>query len=382
MPFPRRSFRSAPRVAAPAPPFPVRTFCPRSSYPFHSKLKVAMPALLDASPLGRVGDRPVRSLDAIQAAVAPDLAAFQAYFHAAMKGKSGLLGVVTQYVLRQKGKQIRPLLVLLSARAAGGVTDATHRAASLVELLHTATLVHDDVVDDAERRRGLFSINALWKNKVAVLFGDFLLSRGLLLALDAKDYDTLHLLSDAIRRMSEGELLQIEKTRHLDLDEATYFQIISDKTASLISACTASGAKSAGADDATVAAMHAFGEKLGLAFQIRDDLFDYGLEDVGKPLGIDVQEKKLTLPLIHALREAPASERREVLALVRRKKKGGDAAAKAVARFAEARGGLVYAQTRMLDLAQEALDTLAALPPSPARDALADLTRFAVYRSK
>lgn len=332
-------------------------------------------------PLGRVADRPVRSLDAVQALVADDLAAFRAFFDAAMRGKSGLLNAVIRYVLAQKGKQIRPLLVLLAARAAGGVTDATHRAASLVELLHTATLVHDDVVDDAERRRGLFSINALWKNKVAVLFGDFLLSRGLLLALDAKDYDTLHLLSDAIRRMSEGELLQIEKTRHLDLDEATYFKIISDKTASLISACTAAGATSAGASPEIVDALHTFGEKLGLAFQIRDDLFDYGLDDVGKPLGIDVQEKKLTLPLIYALREAAPKERRAVLALVRAKKKGNDAA-RTVARFADAKGGLAYAQERMLELAQEALDALGVLKPSPARDALADLTRFAVYRTK
>ncbi|MBE2187660.1 MAG: polyprenyl synthetase family protein [Rhodothermales bacterium] len=336
---------------------------------------------VEPAPLGRVADRPVRSLDAVQVLVADDLAAFRAFFHEAMRGKSGLLNAVIRYVLAQKGKQIRPLLVLLAARASGGVTQATHRAASLVELLHTATLVHDDVVDDAERRRGLFSINALWKNKVAVLFGDFLLSRGLLLALDAKDYDTLHLLSDAIRRMSEGELLQIEKTRHLDLDEATYFKIISDKTASLISACTAAGATSAGASPEIVGALHTFGEKLGLAFQIRDDLFDYGLEDVGKPLGIDVQEKKLTLPLIYALREASPKERRDVLALVR-KKKTGDAAARAVAQFAETKGGLAYAQERMLELAQEALDALDVLEPSPARDALADLTRFAVYRTK
>jgi octaprenyl-diphosphate synthase len=189
------------------------------------------------------------SLDRPMAVVAGERAAFERYFREAMRAESGLLDKVTQYVLRQKGKKIRPLLVLLSAKACGGVTDATNRAAALVELLHTATLVHDDVVDDAETRRGFFSINALWKNKVAVLFGDFLLSRGLLLALDAKDYETLHLLSDAIRRMSEGELLQIEKTRHLDLDEPTYFRIISDKTASLLSACTAAGARSAGADD-------------------------------------------------------------------------------------------------------------------------------------
>ncbi len=323
--------------------------------------------------------RAARSLREIEAVVGDELGAFREHFRRAMRSDVRLLDLVTRFVLRQKGKQMRPLLVLLSAKAAGGITEGTHRAAALVELLHTATLVHDDVVDDAERRRGFYSVSALWKRKVAVLFGDFLLSRGLLLALDAKDYDTLHLLSDAIRRMSEGELLQIEKTRHLDLDEPTYFRIISDKTASLISACTASGARSAGADDATVARMRAYGESLGLAFQIRDDLFDYGLDDVGKPLGIDVQEKKLTLPLIYALREGTPGERRDVLALVR-KKSQTRADARRVADFAVERGGLDYARTRMRALADDARGHAAGLPPSPAREALIDLVTFAVER--
>src|SRR5690606_6924692 len=189
------------------------------------------------------------------------------------------------YVLRQKGKEIRPTLVLLSAALCGGVTEQSYRAAALVELLHTATLVHDDVVDDAERRRGVFSINALWKNKVSVLFGDFLLSRGLLLALENGDYDLLHVMSDAVRRMSEGELLQIEKWRHLDIDESPYFRIISDKAASLIAACTAAGAVSATRDEAVIDRLRQTGEQMGLAFQIRDDLFDFGVADVGKPLG-------------------------------------------------------------------------------------------------
>lgn len=323
----------------------------------------------------------VASLDAVQRPVADELAAFQQYFREGMRSRVGLLDKVTQYVLRQKGKRVRPLLVLLAAKATGGVTDRTLRAAALVELLHTATLVHDDVVDDAERRRGFFSINALWKNKVAVLFGDFLLSRGLLLALDAHDYDTLHLLSDAIRRMSEGELLQIEKTRHLDLDEPTYFRIISDKTASLISACTAAGARSAGADDATVERLHAFGEKLGLAFQIRDDLFDFGVEDVGKPIGIDLQEKKLTLPLIYALREAPADERKRILSIVRQKKKTR-ADTREVAAFAERRGGLAYARDTMFRLAEEARALVIDLPPTPARDGLLDLVAYTVQRKR
>ena len=230
---------------------------------------------LDGEPLTL--DRPVpTTLDDIRVPVEDDLEAFRSYFREAMRSDHMLLDKITQYVLWQKGKRIRPLLVLLSAQACGGAaTDPTHRAAALVELLHTATLVHDDVVDDAEERRGVFSINALWKNKIAVLLGDFLLSRGLLLSLDHDDYSILHTLSDAVRRMSEGELLQIEKSRLLDIDEETYFRIISDKTASLISACTKSGAVSVSDDEALIERMDAFGETLGLAFQIRDDLFDF-----------------------------------------------------------------------------------------------------------
>ncbi|MDX1547263.1 MAG: polyprenyl synthetase family protein, partial [Rhodothermales bacterium] len=252
-------------------------------------------------------------------------------------------------------------------------------AAALVELLHTATLVHDDVVDEAERRRGVFSINALWKNKIAVLLGDFLLSRGLLLSLENGDHTLLQILSDAVRRMSEGELLQIEKARHLDIDEATYFRIISDKTASLIAACTACGAYSATGDPDAVDRMRAFGEHLGLAFQIRDDLFDYGAVDVGKPLGIDLQEKKLTLPLIVALREADASERRRIMKIVRKKKKSRDDV-RAVAQFVEDAGGLAYARRRMQEEAEAARRLLADLPPTEARDALDDLVAFTVMR--
>lgn len=271
--------------------------------------------------------------------------------------------------------------MLLSAQLCGGVTEKTYRAAALVELLHTATLVHDDVVDEAERRRGLFSINALWKNKVAVLFGDFLLSRGLLLALDHGDYDLLHTVSDAVRRMSEGELLQIEKTRRLNIDEETYFRIISDKTASLIAACTTCGAVSATDDEAEIEALREVGEKLGLAFQIRDDLFDFGDVDVGKPLGIDLQEKKMTLPLIVALREADDAERKRILRIVKQKKKSREDV-RTVAAFVQEKGGLDYARARMLALADEATETLAAFPPTPARDALLDLTAFVVARKK
>lgn len=322
---------------------------------------------------------PVSMAD-VQRLVAQDLKHFQTYFKSSMKSGVGLLDLVTQYVLRQKGKRIRPMLVMLAARATGEVSERTYRAAALVELLHTATLVHDDVVDEAERRRGLYSINALWKNKVGVLFGDFLLSRGLLLALDAREYETLHTLSDAIRRMSEGELLQIEKTRHLDLDEATYFEIISNKTASLIAACTAAGAQSTNAPEERVAALKQFGELLGLAFQIRDDLFDFGVDDVGKPLGIDVQEKKLTLPLIYALRSATPSERRSILKLIRKKKKSGEDVQTVLA-FARDRGGITYARERMFALANEARGLLRSLPATEARNALELLVDYTVQRA-
>jgi len=320
------------------------------------------------------------SLRDIQRPVAQELEHFQRYFRESMRTSVPLLDHVARYLLRQKGKRIRPLLVLLSAKLCGGVTEASYRAAALVELLHSATLVHDDVVDGAERRRGMFSINAIWKNKVAVLFGDFLLSRGLLLALEHQDYATLHALSDAVRRMSEGELLQIEKSRRLDIDEATYFRIIGDKTASLIAACTKCGALSATSDEAVVESMYTMGEKLGLAFQIRDDLFDYGLDDVGKPIGIDLKEKKLTLPLIYALRMAPAAESQQILRIVRKKKKSRQDI-RTVAHFAETYGGIEYAWQQMEALATDARSILAQFPPSEARSALMDLVDYTVTRS-
>lgn len=321
------------------------------------------------------------SLTEIQRLVADELDVFKRYFRESMRSPVGLLDKVTQYVLYQKGKRIRPTLVLLSAKVCGGVTEVSYRAAALVELLHTATLVHDDVVDEAERRRGVFSINALWKNKIAVLLGDFLLSRGLLLSLDHQDYQLLHILSDSVRRMSEGELLQIEKARRLDIDEETYFRIISDKTASLIAACTACGAYSATRDQSAIDRMRAVGENLGLAFQIRDDLFDYGAVDVGKPLGIDLQEKKLTLPLIYALRTGAPDDRKRIMKIVRKKKKTRDDV-RTVAHFVEETGGLAYARVQMTAYADEARRGLATFPPTPARDAMMDLADFIVLRKK
>ena len=321
------------------------------------------------------------SLDEIRRPVEAELDEFRNYFREAMRSDVGLLDKVTQYVLRQKGKRIRPILVLLSAKHCGAISEPTYRAAALVELLHTATLVHDDVVDDAEKRRGVFSINALWKNKIAVLLGDFLLSRGLLLSLDHQDYAVLHALSDAVRRMSEGELLQIEKSRRLDIDEDTYFRIISDKTASLIAACTTSGALSATEDEARVDEMRTMGEKLGLAFQIRDDLFDFGVEDVGKPIGIDLQEKKLTLPLIVALREAGWREKRRIMKIVRKDDKSRSDI-REVSKFVTERGGIAYARRRMNEFAEEARAILLDHPDSKARQALLDLVQFTVQRKK
>lgn len=321
------------------------------------------------------------TLDDIRRPVESELGTFRDYFRSAMKNRVFLLDQVVQYLLRQKGKQLRPILVLLTARACGGITESTYRAAALVELLHTATLVHDDVVDEADRRRGMFSINALWKNKVAVLLGDFLLSRGLLLALDHRDYELLHIVSDAVRRMSEGELLQIEKARKLDIDEATYYSIISDKTASLLSACTSCGAHSAGVDDETRDAMRSFGQELGMAFQIRDDLFDFGVKDVGKPLGIDLQEKKMTLPLIHALEHADKARRKRIMKIVRQKSKSRDDVEE-VGAFVTEFGGIEYARATMMKHADNAVNILETLPQTDARDALADLVRFTVTREK
>ena len=334
--------------------------------------EIALPSGIEA---------PTTSLKDIRRPVEDELKHFRQYFREAMRSRVTLLDRITQYVLRQKGKQIRPILVLLSARMCGGITEHSYRAAALVELMHSATLVHDDVVDDADMRRGMFSINALWKNKVAVLFGDFLLSRGLLLSLEHQDYDLLHALSDAVKRMAEGELLQIEKSRHLDIDEETYFRIISDKTASLIAACTTCGALSAGADPAVVERMGSMGEKLGLAFQIRDDLFDYGAGNIGKPIGIDLQEKKITLPLIFSLREAPADERRRILRILKKKSKSR-ADIRTVSRFVHERGGIEYAREQMQELAISARATLLEFPDSEARAAMLQLVDYTVQRRK
>lgn len=325
--------------------------------------------------------RRIPTLKAIQEPVQQELVHFQKYFKGSLQSPIGLLDKVIRYLLRQKGKRIRPLLVLLAAKTCGEISDKSYRGAALVELMHTATLIHDDVVDDADRRRGMFSINALWKNKVAVLLGDFLLSRGLLLALDHHDYQALHILSDAVKRMSEGELLQIQKARLLDIDEDTYYAIISDKTASLIAACTACGASSVTDDADTIASMKEMGEMLGMAFQIRDDLFDYGVKDVGKPLGIDLQEKKMTLPLIFALDHASPADHKRILRIVRKKKKDKKDI-REVAAFVHEQGGIAYSKNKMNAYADKARAILLDFPASSARNAMLDLVDFTVKREK
>ena len=354
-----------------------------SSFQFRLKVPVScVDTLLSPAPPPALDtERKPVTLKQIRQPVEADLNVFRNTFRDSMRSRVRLLDTVVQYILRQKGKEIRPTLVLLSAQLAGGVTDRSYRAAALVELLHTATLVHDDVVDEADTRRGMASINALWKNKVGVLLGDYLLSRGLLLALDAGDADLLHVVSDAVRRMSEGELMQIEKARKLDITEASYFRIISDKTASLIAACMALGALSADAEPAAIERAKAVGESLGLAFQIRDDLFDYDGIDIGKPIGLDLQERKMTLPLIAALDAATTADRARIRRLVRKRKKRA-ADIREIATFVESNGGLTYARDRMDALAAEASEDLLTFPPSEARDALVDLCRYVVARKR
>jgi len=299
-----------------------------------------------------------------------------------MKSNVALLDKITHYIVKRKGKQIRPLFVFLSAKAMGGVTESTHRGAALIELLHTATLVHDDVVDDAFERRGFFSINALWKNKIAVLVGDFLLSRGLLLAIKNKEFRQLEIVSTAVEQMSEGELLQIEESRGVNLNEDIYFEIIRQKTATLIASCCACGAASAGADDETIERLRQIGEKIGVAFQIKDDLFDYGLGGkIGKPTGIDIKEKKSTLPLIYALNTADPRVKKKMLSIVKRnskKKKEVDT----VIDFVLASGGIEYADKKMRVIAAEAMDGLRSLPESDAKESLMDLVQYTIDREK
>jgi octaprenyl-diphosphate synthase len=321
----------------------------------------------------------------IKAPVAAEMEIFEQKFRQSMKSSVPLLDKITQYIVKRKGKQIRPMFVFLTAKLCGEMNESTYRAAALIELLHTATLVHDDVVDDSNMRRGFFSVNALWKNKIAVLVGDYLLSRGLLLSIDHNDFRLLHIVSNAVREMSEGELLQIEKARRLDIAEPVYFDIIRQKTASLIASCCSCGAASVTDDETVQEKMRVFGELTGIAFQIKDDLFDYGNPaeqgQIGKPTGIDIKEKKMTLPLIYALSKASASDRRRMINIIKNHNEDPQKVEEVVA-FVHASGGIQYAADKMYDYRNKALSILNEFPESPARKSIHDLLIFTTERKK
>jgi octaprenyl-diphosphate synthase len=306
---------------------------------------------------------------------------FELKFRSFMKTNVMLLDQIMNYIVKRKGKQLRPMFVFLSAKTCGEVNEATYRGAALIELLHTASLVHDDVVDDSNYRRGFFSVNALWKNKIAVLVGDYLLSRGLLLSVEHNDFDLLRLVSQAVKELSEGELLQIEKARRLDITEDVYFDIIRQKTASLIAACCAVGASSVDTDAASIETMRKFGEKVGIAFQIKDDLFDYGNEEIGKPLGIDIKEKKMTLPLIYALNKASWSQKRSIIYLVKNESHKPRKVAEVID-FVKQSGGIEYATEVMKTYQDDAIRILHTLPASEYRFSLEQLVRFTIERKK
>ncbi|UAY56776.1 polyprenyl synthetase family protein [Arachidicoccus terrestris] len=311
--------------------------------------------------------------------IAAELSEFERHFKAAVKSKVPLLDRIMQYIVKRKGKQLRPMFVMLSARLGGAVNEKTYRAASLVELLHTATLVHDDVVDDAHERRGFFSINALWKNKVAVLVGDYLLSKGLLLSINNGDFRILQILSTAVKQMSEGELLQMEKSRSLNLDEEVYYNIIKGKTASLLSSACGAGACSTFGQEEDIQRLESFGEKVGMAFQIKDDLFDYGAANIGKPTGNDIKEKKLTLPLIYTLNNTTPDIRRKIIYIVKNQNTRKDKIKYVIDRVREA-GGIDYATEKMNQFRDEALELLFHYPVSDVRDALEELVRYTTDR--
>nr|WP_315217176.1 polyprenyl synthetase family protein [uncultured Flavobacterium sp.] len=308
---------------------------------------------------------------------------FEKKFYESMTSKVALLNRITYYIVNRKGKQMRPMFVFLTAKmvSAGIVNERTYRGASVIELIHTATLVHDDVVDDSNRRRGFFSINALWKNKIAVLVGDYLLSKGLLLSIDYGDFDLLRIISVAVREMSEGELLQIEKARRLDITEDVYYEIIRKKTATLIAACCALGAKSVIEDELQVENMRNFGTLIGMAFQIKDDLFDYTDDAIGKPTGIDIKEQKMTLPLIHVLNNCTSKEKSWLINSIKNHNKDKKRV-KEVITFVKNNNGLLYAEQKMAQFQKEALQLLDNYPQSEYKDALTLMVNYVIERKK
>lgn len=320
------------------------------------------------------------TIKSIQTPIRAELKIFEDKFREAMKSNVALLDKITYYIVKRKGKQVRPMFVFLSARMLAEPSESTYHAASMVELLHTATLVHDDVVDDSFERRGFFSINALWKNKIAVLVGDYLLSRGLLLALDNKEFQLLSILSNAVKMMSEGELLQIEKARNLDIKEEVYYEVIRQKTASLIAAACSAGAASATTDQEVIEKFRLFGEYIGMAFQIKDDLFDFGDVDIGKPLGIDIKEKKMTLPLIYALQKSDRSTKRHYINIIKNHNTDKHKVAEVI-KFVQASGGIEYAKNIMIDYRNKAMEILESFPECASKASMKDLVYFVSERS-
>lgn len=319
----------------------------------------------------------------IKQPIAYEMELFEQKFQLSMSSQVALLNRITHYIVNRKGKQMRPMFVFLVAKMLnnGRISERTYRGASVIELIHTATLVHDDVVDDSNRRRGFFSINALWKNKIAVLIGDYLLSKGLLLSIDNNDFDLLKIISVAVKEMSEGELLQIEKARELDITESVYFDIIRQKTATLIAACCSLGAASVKPNSEQVESMRRFGELIGIAFQIKDDLFDYGEDKIGKPIGIDIKEQKMTLPLIYVLNQSSKQDRAWLINSVKNKNKDKKRV-KEVIRFVKDNGGLEYATKRMKAFQKEALALLEPYPESEYKAALILMVNYVIERKK
>lgn len=318
-------------------------------------------------------------MELVKHVIGSELAIFEKKFSESVKGTNPLLDRIMRFIIRRKGKQMRPMFVFLSAKIAEKISEDTYRAASLIELLHTATLVHDDVVDNAMIRRSFFSVNALWKNKIAVLVGDYLLAKGLLLSLEHQDYQILHITSRAVKEMSEGELLQMEKARKLDIKEDIYFEIIRSKTASLLSAACSAGAYSATRDPEIAEVFRIFGEKVGIAFQIKDDLFDYGQEDIGKPTGIDIKEKKMTLPLIYALQHADRETRRKIIYIIKNQNTDREKVEEVLS-YVRKSGGIEYAHQKMKQYQQEALDMLRRYPETEARRAMEQLVNYVIDR--
>lgn len=325
----------------------------------------------------------MKVVDKIKEPIYQEMEIFEKKFRDSMSSKVALLNRITHYIVNRKGKQMRPMFVFLTAKLLnnGEVNERTYRGAAVIELIHTATLVHDDVVDESNKRRGFFSINALWKNKIAVLVGDYLLSKGLLLSIDNEDFDLLKIISVAVREMSEGELLQIEKARRLDITEDIYYEIIRQKTATLIAACCSLGACSVKPNSNEVETFRKFGELIGMAFQIKDDLFDYGQERIGKPTGIDIKEQKMTLPLIYALNTCSATEKKWVINSIKNHNTDKQRV-KEVIQFVKTKGGLKYAVDKMYFFKEEALQLLGEFPASPYKEALELMVNYVVDRKK